>query len=64
MRFLDDPALARDNNATERVVRGNHHGSRSERGTRLAALLYGLLDSAELAGVNLHDSSASRSRRP
>jgi len=61
MRFLDDPALAPDNNATERVVRGvvvgrkNHYGSRSERGTQVAALLYGLLDSAELAGVNPHE---------
>jgi len=37
------------------VGRKNHYGSRSERGTKVAALLYGLLDSAELADVNPHD---------
>ena len=61
LRFLDDPALNPDNNATERVIRGvvlgrkNHHGSRSERGTQVAALLYSLIDSAQLADVNPHD---------
>ncbi len=61
LRFVSDPALDPDNNATERVIRGvvlgrkNHHGSRSERGTQVAALLYSLLDSAQLAGVNPHD---------
>jgi transposase len=57
-RFLDNPLLSPDNNETERSIRGvvlgrkNHYGSRSERGTRVAALMYSLLDSAELAGVN------------
>jgi hypothetical protein len=38
-RFLDDPRIALDNNATERALRGmvigrkNHYGSRSKRGT-------------------------------
>ena len=34
--------------------RDNHlvYGSRSERGTEVAALMYSLLESAELAGVN------------
>ncbi len=56
--FLHDPLLSPDNNETERSIRGvvlgrkNHYGSRSERGTRVAALMYSLLDSAELAGVN------------
>jgi transposase len=60
MRFLDDPLLSPDNNATERIIRGlvigrkNHYGSRSERGTEVAAILYSLLDSAELAGINPH----------
>ena len=60
-RFLFDPLLSPDNNATERVIRGvvvgrkNHYGSRSERGTEVAALFYSLLDSAELAGVNPHE---------
>jgi hypothetical protein len=40
LRFLDDPRLTLDNNATERALRGvvlgrkNHYGSRSERGRR------------------------------
>ena len=61
LRFLEDPRLDPDNNATERVIRGvvlgrkNHHGSRSERGTQVAALLYSLIDSAQLAGINPHD---------
>jgi transposase len=61
LRFVDDPLLSPDNNATERVIRGvvvgrkNHYGSRSERGTQVAALFYSLLDSAELAGINPHE---------
>jgi transposase len=57
LRFLDDPRLALDNNATERALRGvvigrkNHYGSRSERGTEVAALFYSLIESAKLAGV-------------
>jgi transposase len=57
LRFLDEPRLALDNNATERALRGvvlgrkNHYGSRSERGTEVAALLYSLIESAKLAGV-------------
>jgi len=58
MRFVGDALLSPDNNATERVIRGvvvgrkNHYGSRSEQGTKVAALMYSLLDSAELAGVD------------
>jgi transposase len=57
LRFLDDPRLALDNNATERALRGvvigrkNHYGSRSERGTEVAALFYSLIESAKLAGI-------------
>lgn len=57
LRFLDDPWLSLDNNATERALRGvvlgrkNHFGSRSERGTDVAALFYSLIESAKLAGV-------------
>ena len=56
--FLDDPLVELDNNHTERALRGvvlgrkNHHGSRSERGTQVAALLYTLVESCKLAGVN------------
>lgn len=57
LRFLDDPRIPLDNNATERGIRGpvvgrkNHYGSRSLRGTEVAALFYSLLESAKLAGV-------------
>jgi hypothetical protein len=33
------------------VGRKNHYGSWSERGTRVAALFYSLIESAKLAGV-------------
>jgi transposase len=57
-RFLTDPRIPLDNNATERGLRGmvlgrkNHYGSRSQRGTEVAALFYSLLESAKLCGVD------------
>jgi transposase len=57
LRFLDDPRIPIDNNATERAIRGvvvgrkNHYGSRSERGTQVAALFYSLIETAKLVGV-------------
>jgi len=57
-QFLDDPWIPLDNNGTERALRGvvigrkNHYGSKSKRGTEVAALFYTLLESAKLAGVN------------
>jgi transposase len=57
VRFLDDPRVPIDNNASERALRGvvvgrkNHYGSKSRRGTEVAALFYSLLESAKLAGV-------------
>ena len=57
-RFLEDPAIPLDNNATERAMRGvalgrkNHHGSRSRRGTEVAALFYSLVETAKLVGVD------------
>ena len=57
VRFLDDPRIPITNNASERAARGpvvgrkNHYGSRSERGTEVAALFYSMLESAKLAGV-------------
>jgi len=60
-RFLDDPAITLDNNGTERALRGvvlgrkNHYGSRSERGTRVAALFYSLIETAKLCGVEPRD---------
>jgi transposase len=56
-RFLSDARIPLDNNATERGLRGmvlgrkNHYGSRSQRGTEVAALFYSLIESAKLCGV-------------
>lgn len=58
LRFLDDPRVPLDNNATERALRGpvvgrkNHYGSKSKRGTEVAALLYSLVESCSLNGVD------------
>lgn len=57
-RFLDDARIPLDNNATERALRGvvlgrkNHYGSRSRRGTEVAAIMYTLMESAKLANVS------------
>ena len=67
--FLDHAAIPVDNNATERALRGialgrkNHYGSRSERGTRVAALCYTLLESAKLAGIEPAAYLAEATRR-
>ena len=55
--FLDNPLIPLDNNGTERAARGpvlgrkNHYGSRSPRGTEVAATLYSLVESAKLNGL-------------
>jgi transposase len=57
-RFLEDPQISLDNNATERGLRGmvvggkNHYGSRSKRRTEVAALFYSLIESAKLCGAD------------
>jgi transposase len=57
IRFLDDPRVMLDNNGTGRGLRGvvlgrkNHYGSKSRRGTEVAALFYSLVESSKLAGV-------------
>ena len=59
-RFVEDPRVPLDNNAAERALRGpvvgrkNHYGSRSLRGTQVAALFYTLCETAKLAGVDPH----------
>ncbi len=59
--FLDDPYVPLDNNLTERALRGlvigrkNHYGSRSKRGTEVAALYYSLVETAKLCNVNPSD---------
>ena len=52
-RFLDDARIPLDNNASERATRGpvvgrkNRYGSKSQRGTEVAAVFYTLeLDAA------------------
>lgn len=56
--YLHDPAVPIDNNGVERALRGvvvgrkNHYGSRSRRGTEVAAVLYSLIESAKLAGLD------------
>ena len=57
-RFLGDARIPLDNNATERGIRGpvvgrkNHYGSKSRRGTEVAAVFYTLLETAKLAGID------------
>ena len=57
-RFVDDPRIPLDNNATERGIRGpvigrrNHFGSKSALGTEVASVFYSLIETAKLVGVN------------
>jgi transposase len=59
-RFVDDPRIPLDNNAAEQALRGpvvgrkNHYGSRSLRGTEVAAVFYTLCETARLIGVDPH----------
>jgi transposase len=56
VRFLDDPMIPLHNNHMERELRNwvlgrkNHYGSRSRRGTEVAALFYTLIETAQLHG--------------
>lgn len=67
--FLDDPEIPLTNNEAERAVRGPvrgrkvHHGSHSERGARVAALLYSLMETCRLLGVNPTDWLITALRR-
>jgi hypothetical protein len=69
VRFLDNPRIPLDNNASERALRGvvlgrkNHYGSKSQRGTEVAALFYSLLESAKLAGLEPAAYLAEATRR-
>ena len=57
-RFVDNPRVPLDNNATERAIRGpvvgrkNHYGSKSRLGTQVAATLYTILETAKLHGID------------
>ena len=56
--FVNEPLVPLDNNRCERALRGmvlgrkNHYGSRSRRGTEVAALFYSLIETAKLRGVD------------
>jgi transposase len=68
-RFLDDPRVPLTNNLAERelrtvvVGRKNHYGSKSRRGTEVAAILYSLLETAQLVGVEPKAYLAEATRR-
>lgn len=55
--FVENPLVPLDNNHAERALRGpvvgrkNHYGSRSKRGTEVAALFYTLCETAKLQNV-------------
>ena len=57
-RFVDDARIPLDNNATERAIRGpvvgrkNHYGSKSRRGTQVAATLYSILETLKLHAID------------
>ena len=69
VRFLDDARIPIDTNQLERGMRGlalgrkNHYGSRSERGTQVAALFYSLLETAKLVSVEPAAYLAEATRR-
>jgi transposase len=54
--FLENPWVPLDNNLVERQIRPlvvgrkNHYGSKSKRGTEVAALFYSLIETAQLRG--------------
>jgi hypothetical protein len=55
---VTDPRIPPDNNSAERALRGpvvgrkNHYGSRSLRGTQVAAIFYTLCETARLVDVD------------
>lgn len=58
-RFLDDPRIPMDNNASERRIRGpalgrkNYYGSGALWSGRLAAMLFSLFATSSMAGLNV-----------
>jgi len=56
--FLTEPRAPLSNNLAERAARGpvvgrkNHYGSKSQRGTEVAALYYSLIETAKLAKID------------
>ncbi len=58
--FVDDPYVPLHNNDTEHALRGpvvgrkNHYGSKSQRGTRAAAICYSIIETARRNRLNPH----------
>ncbi len=56
--FVNNALVPLDNNGTERAIRGpvvgrkNHYGSKSKRGTEVAAIFYTLGETAKLHDVD------------
>ena len=56
--FIEEPRAPLSNNFAERAMRGavvgrkNHYGSKSQRGTEVAALFYSLVESAKLVRID------------
>lgn len=59
--YLDDPILPMTNNQTERALRRpvvgrkNHYGSRSQKGTEVAAIVYTIVETCRLCGVDVQE---------
>lgn len=68
-RFLEDPRIPLDNGLAERVIRWvvlgrkTYGGSRSEKGTQVAALFYSLRESCRLQQVSFRDYLIEAGRR-
>lgn len=56
--FVENPLVPLDNNAAERSLRGpvvgrkNHYGSKTKQGTVVTAILYTILETAKLHGID------------
>lgn len=70
--FVTDPRVPLDNGEAERQIRGpvigrkNYYGTRSERGARVASLMFSLIQTCLMLGVDPHDyltEAATRARR-
>jgi transposase len=61
IRFLEDPRIPLDNGEAERQIRGpvvgrkNYYGTRSERGARVASMMFSLLGTCTQVGVVPYD---------
>ena len=66
--FLGNSLIPLTNNRTERALRGvvlgrkNHYGSRSVRGTQVAAIMYSLIETCILCGVDPEEYLRSTAR--